>query len=113
MWLLLLALLVLVYLYRWNQKRLVLPNLTNKYVLITGCDSGFGSLAAKQLDKRGLCVLAACLTTKGAEDLKKETSQRLQTVILDVTDSRSVNLAAKWVSDIVRDKGECSDCIIS
>ncbi|XP_072254765.1 retinol dehydrogenase 16-like [Pyxicephalus adspersus] len=105
MWLLLLVLLGLVYLYRWNQKRLILPNLTSKYVLITGCDSGFGNLAARQLDKRGLNVLAACLTKKGAEDLKKETSSRLQTVILDVTDSQSVSLTAKWVADIVGDKG--------
>ncbi|XP_072263987.1 retinol dehydrogenase 16-like [Pyxicephalus adspersus] len=105
MWLLLLVLLGLVYLYRWKQKRLILPNLTSKYVLITGCDSGFGNLAARQLDKRGLNVLAACLTEKGAEDLKKETSSRLQTVILDVTDSQSVSLTAKWVAEIVGDKG--------
>lgn len=105
MWFLLLLLLVVVYLYKWNQKRHILPNLTSKYVLITGCDSGFGNLAAKQLDRRGLNVLAACLTTKGAEDLKKETSRRLQTVTLDVTDSQSVSLAAKWVADIVGDKG--------
>ncbi|KAM5180601.1 uncharacterized protein ACMZJ9_001097 [Mantella aurantiaca] len=104
-WFLLLAFLVLVYLYKWNQKRSILPNLTDKYVLITGCDSGFGNLAAKQLDRRGLNVLAACLTTKGAEDLKNETSSRLQTVILDVADSQSVSLAAKWVADIVGDKG--------
>ncbi|XP_073469953.1 retinol dehydrogenase 16-like [Aquarana catesbeiana] len=105
MWLLLLGILAVVYLYRWNKKRLVLPNLTNKYVLITGCDSGFGNLAAKQLDRRGLNVLAACLTTKGAEDLKKEASRRLRTVILNVTDSQSVSLTAKWVADIVGDKG--------
>ncbi|XP_072264011.1 retinol dehydrogenase 16-like [Pyxicephalus adspersus] len=105
MWLLLLVLLGLVYLYRWKQKCLILPNLTNKYVLITGCDSGFGNVAARQLDKCGLNVLAACLTEKGAEDLKKETSSRLQTVILDVTDSQSVSLTAKWVADIVGDKG--------
>ncbi|XP_069614609.1 retinol dehydrogenase 7-like [Ranitomeya imitator] len=97
--------LVLIYLFRWNQRRLILPNLIDKYVLITGCDSGFGNLAAKQLDKRGMNVLAACLTQKGAENLKKETSSRLKTVILDVTDSQSVNDAAIWVSSIVRDKG--------
>ncbi|XP_073519466.1 retinol dehydrogenase 7-like [Phyllobates terribilis] len=106
MWCLLLPVaLVLIYLFRWNQRRLVLPNLIDKYVLITGCDSGFGNLAAKQLDKRGMNVLAACLTQKGAENLKKETSSRLKTVILDVTDSQSVNAAAVWVSSIVGDKG--------
>ncbi|KAG8585682.1 hypothetical protein GDO81_005110 [Engystomops pustulosus] len=105
MWILILVVLALIYLFRWNQRRLILPNLLDKYVLITGCDSGFGNLAAKQLDKRGINVLAACLTEKGAENLKKETSSRLKTVILDVTDSQSVNAAAAWVSSIVGDKG--------
>ncbi|XP_075708194.1 retinol dehydrogenase 7-like [Rhinoderma darwinii] len=105
MWLLLLVVLGLIYLFRWNQRRLILPNLIDKHVLITGCDSGFGNLAAKQLDRRGMHVLAACLTQKGAENLKKESSSRLKTAILDVTDSQSVNAAATWVASIVGDKG--------
>ncbi|XP_044143152.1 retinol dehydrogenase 7-like [Bufo gargarizans] len=105
MWLLILVVLALIYIFRWNQRRWILPNLIDKYVLITGCDSGFGNLAAKQLDRRGMHVLAACLTQKGAENLKKETSSRLKTVILDVTDSQSVNDAAVWVASIVGDKG--------
>ncbi|KAM4797471.1 retinol dehydrogenase 7-like [Rhinophrynus dorsalis] len=105
MWLPLLVLVALIFLYRWNKQRQILQNLSDKYVLITGCDSGFGKLLAKQLDKRGMRVLAACLTEKGVEDLKKETSSRLQTVILDVTDSQSVSSAAQWVTRIVTDKG--------
>lgn len=105
MWLLLLVALALIYLFRWNQRRLILSNLIDRYVLITGCDSGFGNLAAKQLDRRGMQVLAACLTQKGAENLKKETSSRLQTILLDVTDSQSVNSAAAWVASVVGDKG--------
>ncbi|XP_053564144.1 retinol dehydrogenase 7 [Bombina bombina] len=104
MWLLLLVVLTLL-LYRWYRQSQILENLSDKYVLITGCDSGFGNLAAKQLDRRGLKVLAACLTEKGAEELKKETSSRLQTVILDVTDSQRVKSVAKWVAEIVGDKG--------
>ncbi|XP_073432975.1 retinol dehydrogenase 7-like [Dendrobates tinctorius] len=105
MWLLLLVLLSLIILYRRYRYSLILENLTDKYVFITGCDSGFGNLLAKLLDKRGMKVLAACLTDKGAEELKKETSTRLQTIRLDVADSQSVRAAAEWVSDIVRDKG--------
>uniref|UniRef100_A0A8C5MDU7 Uncharacterized protein n=1 Tax=Leptobrachium leishanense TaxID=445787 RepID=A0A8C5MDU7_9ANUR len=106
MWLPLLAVvLALLFLYRWHRQSQILQNLSDKYVFITGCDSGFGNLLAKQLDRRGMQVLAACLTEKGAEDLKKETSSRLQTVILDVSGSQSVSSAAKWVTQIVQDKG--------
>ncbi|KAM4701148.1 retinol dehydrogenase 7-like [Discoglossus pictus] len=102
---LLLLLLALILLYRWYRQSQILQNLSDKYVLITGCDSGFGNRAAKQLDRCGLRVLAACLTEIGAEDLKKETSSRLQTVILDLTDSQSVKSATQWVTSIVGDTG--------
>ncbi|KAM3935127.1 retinol dehydrogenase 16-like [Leptodactylus fuscus] len=106
MWLLLLLVLLgLIFLYRRYRYGLILENLTDKYVFITGCDTGFGHLLAKQLDKHGIKVLAACLTEHGAEELKKETSTRLQTTLLDVTNSQSVSAAAEWVNDIVRDKG--------
>ncbi|XP_075447554.1 retinol dehydrogenase 16-like [Ascaphus truei] len=105
MWLPLLVLFALIFLYRWHRQRQTLQNLSDKYVLITGCDTGFGNLLAKQLDRLGLRVLAACLTERGAEDLKKETSSRLQTVILDVSDSKSVSSAAKWVTGTIKGTG--------
>lgn len=105
MWLHLLALLVFISLYRWYRYSLTLEHLSDKYVLITGCDSGFGNLLARKLDKRGMRVLATCLTEQGAENLKKETSSRLQTVILDIGNSNSVQSAAKWVSDVLGGKG--------
>ncbi|XP_078520335.1 retinol dehydrogenase 7-like [Lissotriton helveticus] len=99
------ALLGLYFLFRWYRERQRVPNLTDKYVLITGCDSGFGNELARQLDERGLRVLAACLTQKGAEQLKEATSQRLQTVILDVTNNTSVAAMAQWVKEQVGDRG--------
>ncbi|NP_001088084.1 retinol dehydrogenase 7, gene 2 L homeolog precursor [Xenopus laevis] len=105
MWVLLLLLVPLSLLYRWYKDRHILDNLTDKYVLITGCDSGFGNLLARKLDRRGIHVLAACLTDRGAEELKKQTSSGLQTILLDVTDSKSVKSAEKWASQIVGDKG--------
>ncbi|XP_068123613.1 retinol dehydrogenase 7-like [Hyperolius riggenbachi] len=103
--LLLLVGLGVILLYRWHRQSQILENLTDKYVFITGCDSGFGNLLAKQLDRRGMKVLAACLTQTGAENLKKETSSRLQTTILDVTDTKSVSSAAEWVSATVGNAG--------
>ncbi|KAM5179740.1 retinol dehydrogenase 7-like [Mantella aurantiaca] len=105
LWLPLLLVLGLILLYRWYRQSLILENLTDKYVLITGCDTGFGNLLAKQLDKRGMKVLAACLTTQGTENLKRETSSRLRTVIMDVAVSESVKSVTKWAAEIVGDAG--------
>ncbi|XP_072264067.1 retinol dehydrogenase 16-like [Pyxicephalus adspersus] len=105
MWLPLLVVLGIIYLFRWYRQSLILKKVRDKYVFITGCDSGFGNLLAKQLDRRGMKVLAACLTEVGAENLKKETSKNIQTVILDVTDSQSVIAAVTWVSSVVKDEG--------
>lgn len=105
MWLYLAALVGLYYLLRWYRERQVVSHLRDKYVFITGCDSGFGNLLAKQLDLRGLRVLAACLTEKGAELLKNQTSDRLETVILDVTNTESIAVATQWVKEHVGDRG--------
>lgn len=61
-----------------------------KYVLITGCDSGFGRQTAITLDKMGACVLATCLTKEGEQSLKSVTSDNLKTFQMDVTDSQQI-----------------------
>ncbi|XP_044917890.1 17-beta-hydroxysteroid dehydrogenase type 6-like [Felis catus] len=108
MWLYLVALVGLYYLLRWYRERQVVSDLRDKYVFITGCDSGFGKLLARQLDLRGLRVLAACLTEKGAEQLRDQTSDRLETVILDVTKTESISVATEWVKEHVGDRGGSS-----
>ncbi|XP_053413544.1 17-beta-hydroxysteroid dehydrogenase type 6-like isoform X1 [Nycticebus coucang] len=105
MWLYLAALVGLYYLLRWYRERQVVSHLQDKYIFITGCDSGFGNLLARQLDARGLRVLAACLTEKGAEQLKAQTSDRLETVSLDVTKTESVTAATQWVKERIGDRG--------
>ncbi|XP_042339252.1 dehydrogenase/reductase SDR family member 9-like, partial [Plectropomus leopardus] len=77
-----------------------------KHVFITGCDSGFGNLLARQLDGKGFHVIAACLTEKGAADLAAATSSRLKTLLLDVTDSTSIRRAVEFVSKEVGERGE-------
>ncbi|XP_037702098.1 17-beta-hydroxysteroid dehydrogenase type 6-like [Choloepus didactylus] len=105
MWLYLVGLVGLFYLLRWFRERQVVSHLRDKYVFITGCDSGFGNLLARQLDLRGLRVLAACLTEKGAEQLRDQTSDRVETVILDVTKTESIAAATQWVKEHVGDRG--------
>ncbi|GAB1295679.1 RDH16 family member 1 [Apodemus speciosus] len=105
MWLYLVALVGLWNLLRLFRERQVVSHLQDKYVFITGCDSGFGNLLARQLDRRGMRVLAACLTEKGAEQLRSKTSDRLETVILDVTKTESIVSATQWVKERVGNRG--------
>uniref|UniRef100_A0A8C6DYV9 Hydroxysteroid 17-beta dehydrogenase 6 n=1 Tax=Moschus moschiferus TaxID=68415 RepID=A0A8C6DYV9_MOSMO len=105
MWLYLAVLVGLYYLLRWYRERQVVSHLQEKFVFITGCDSGFGNQLARQLDLRGLRVLAACLTEQGAKQLRNQTSDRLQTVILDVTKTESIAAATEWVKKRVGDRG--------
>ncbi|KAI4546362.1 hypothetical protein MG293_002917 [Ovis ammon polii] len=105
MWLYLAVLVVLYYLLRWYRERQVVSHLRDKFVFITGCDSGFGNQLARQLDLRGLKILAGCLTEQGAEQLRNQTSDRLQTVILDVTKTESIAAATEWVKERVGDRG--------
>ncbi|NXW85926.1 RDH16 dehydrogenase, partial [Alopecoenas beccarii] len=100
-----LALTGLFLLRRWHRERQTVPGLPEKFVLITGCDSGFGNALARALDARGLRVLAACLGERGAAELRAAASPRLQTVLLDVTSSRSVAAAAAWVRERVGERG--------
>ena len=62
----------------------------DKYVLITGCDSGFGRKTAIRLDEMGVRVIATCLTKEGEQNLKSVTSDRLKTFQMDVTNSQHI-----------------------
>ena len=77
----------------------MVSHLRDKFVFIMGCDLGFRNPLARQLDLRGLRVLAACLTEQGAEQLMGQTSDRLETVILDVTKTESIAVATEWLKE--------------
>ncbi|KAJ9589397.1 hypothetical protein L9F63_017376, partial [Diploptera punctata] len=64
-----------------------LPNLEEKAVIITGCDTGFGNKLARQLDEKGVTVFACCLYGEGKNALKlrNECSNNLHIIQLDVT----------------------------
>lgn len=109
MWFYLAISLALFFLIRWYLERQTVENLREKYIFITGCDSGFGNQLARQLDIQGLRILAGCLTQKGAEELERVTSDRLKTIILDVTSTESVAAATEWVKGCVGNKGTVAD----
>lgn len=92
--------------YRWYKETKRISNREDKYVYITGCDSGFGNLLARHLDQLGFNVIAGCYTEKGEDLLHKLSSHRLTTLHLDVADSSSVSKAAGVVQTLVGNKGE-------
>jgi len=72
-------------------------NYADRYILVTGCDSGFGNLIAKRLDQLGCHVFAGCFTEKGETELKKVCSERLHAISLDVSSKESVRKALEYV----------------
>ena len=76
-----------------------LGDLGSKYILVTGCDTGFGHEFSKKLDKLGCHVFAGFLTEKGEDELRKVCSSRLVTLPLDVADHASVTKAYTTVCD--------------
>jgi NAD(P)-dependent dehydrogenase (short-subunit alcohol dehydrogenase family) len=69
----------------------LISKFSEKTVFITGCDTGFGFLAAKRFDSMGFKVIAGCLTREGADKLTKESSGRISSIIMDVTNEQSVS----------------------
>lgn len=87
-------------------KRIVSGGPAGRYVLITGCDSGFGKSAARRLDTAGCHVIATCLTADGISALHDTCSARLTAVQMDVADEDSVQQAFTIVADLLQpDKG--------
>ena len=76
-----------------------LNDFNSKYVLVTGCDMGFGHDFARRLDNLGCHVFAGCLTEKGEFALKKDASDWLVTFPLDVSSHESVLQAYKLVCE--------------
>ncbi|MDX5628174.1 MULTISPECIES: SDR family oxidoreductase [unclassified Brenneria] len=65
-----------------------------KTVLITGCSSGIGLIAAQDLHKRGYRVLAAC---RRPEDVERMAELGLEGIELNLDDAGSVEKAAARV----------------
>lgn len=94
----LLSLLVVYKLWAWSQSRRTVPALHSRYVFVTGCDTGFGRRLALRLDGMGCHVFAACLTPSAASQLAAETSERVRTLIVDVTRDEDIERAVREVT---------------
>ncbi|XP_052067234.1 retinol dehydrogenase 16-like [Mytilus californianus] len=97
MWLYVTIVILLWLANKWFRNKQRIGNYENRYVIITGCDSGFGHFLTKKLDVLGFHVFAGCLTEEGFVKLKKETSSKVKPVILDVSKTESIETALEFV----------------
>ena len=71
--------------------------LNNKAILITGSSTGIGKACALHLDKLGFKVYAGVRKRADGDSLKEEASDKLNPIILDVTDTDSIQAAANII----------------
>ena len=94
-------LLVLFISYRLYQHFYPPPNVNpdGKYVLITGCDTGFGRILAIELDQQNFHVLAAVYNEENRALLQSTLSSRATVFCLDVTQPTQIDEAYKLVKE--------------
>ncbi|CAF0831866.1 unnamed protein product [Adineta ricciae] len=73
-------------------------NPTGKYVLISGCDTGFGHGLALELDKQGFHVLAGIYSINNQQKLTSLLSDRATVFKLDITKQEDIDDAYKLIS---------------
>jgi len=67
-------------------------------IVVTGASTGIGKATALHLDKLGFKVFAGVRKESDGQALRKETSNKLTPIFLDVTDSNSITAAMDTVS---------------
>ncbi|CAF2831135.1 unnamed protein product [Rotaria sp. Silwood2] len=70
-----------------------------KYVLISGCDTGFGHELAIKLDKQGFNVLAGVYIRDNVIFLKDKLSSKATVFHLDITKQKDIDAAFKLVNE--------------
>ena len=74
----------------------------NATVFITGASTGIGKTCALYLDKIGFHVFAGVRKNIDGDALKQESSDRLQTIIIDVIDTASIQAAVSEVTRLTK-----------
>src|SRR4051812_33652597 len=74
-------------------------NPTGKYVLISGCDTGFGNGLAIELDKQGFNVLAGVYNPDNQELLTRILSSRATVFKLDITKQEDIDAVYEMISN--------------
>jgi NAD(P)-dependent dehydrogenase (short-subunit alcohol dehydrogenase family) len=77
----------------------------DRYVLITGASRGLGRAMVRALHEKGFHVIAGVRCATDEQALRREFSERLETVLLDVTDRDQIVATADRVGEIVGESG--------
>ncbi|CAF3357881.1 unnamed protein product [Rotaria sp. Silwood2] len=99
---LLIGFIIILYIfYRLYQHFFPTPNINSngKYVLISGCDTGFGHGLALELDKQGFNVLAGVFVPDNVTSLKEKLSSRAAVFRLDITKQEDIDVAFELVNE--------------
>ncbi|XP_060582431.1 17-beta-hydroxysteroid dehydrogenase type 6-like [Ruditapes philippinarum] len=84
--------------FEYFLRQLKVGNYESRYILITGCDSGFGHDFAKRADALGFNVFACCLTKTAAQKFKDTSSQKLVALEMDVSKDASIEKSLEIVN---------------
>jgi NAD(P)-dependent dehydrogenase (short-subunit alcohol dehydrogenase family) len=76
-----------------------------KSVLVTGASTGIGRVTALYLDARGWRVFAGVRKEEDAASLREAGSDRLEPLMLDVTNASQIDAAAERIGEAVGDRG--------
>ncbi|KAI1299974.1 D-beta-hydroxybutyrate dehydrogenase, mitochondrial [Halotydeus destructor] len=93
----------------------VMPKIDPKgqSVLVTGCDTGFGNMAAKSLALKGFHVFACCLfpDREGGQELA--TIKNITVLSLDVTKPDSIRESFKTVKSSLEQSGNSLRALVN
>lgn len=73
--------------------------MSERAVVVTGASTGIGRACALRLDRDGWKVFAGVRKPEDGESVKAEASERLEAVILDVTDQTTIDATAERVRE--------------
>jgi len=93
--------LVIFYIYDSHYGKKI--DIKGKVVFITGCDTGFGNMLAKQLDKQGVRVIAGCYLDESVKTWKDLFSNNSMAVQVDISDEKSVGAAYETIRQVYPD----------
>lgn len=79
-------------------------DMSNKYILITGCDSGFGKASALKMDSIGYKIIAICLTDDGVNYLKLNSN--VKPLKYDISDKNHIKDLKKEIELILNENND-------